>query len=106
MKTTGIPGVKGMECDGSSVSLNTSDGYVCACLNVTHADLLAAMARHDVRTLEDLCRYTGAGDGCMACRPRLPRYLNAAAHADSCGARAVGSPMTTSNESDTGACLS
>lgn len=84
-----------MECDVLSVSLNMSDGYVCACIKVTHADLLSAMARHDVRTLKDLCRYTGAGDGCMACRPRLRRYVNAAIQADSRDAGTVELPMTT-----------
>jgi len=75
-----------LECNGLYVSLNTRHGYVCACLKVTHADLLAAMARDDVRTLNDLCRYTGAGDGCMACHPRLRCYVEIAADA---GCRSV-----------------
>jgi bacterioferritin-associated ferredoxin len=77
------PAVEGLECDGVSVSPNTRDGYVCACLKVTHADLLAALACHEVRTVKDLCRYTGAGDGCMACHPRLRCYVEVAADAGS-----------------------
>jgi bacterioferritin-associated ferredoxin len=68
-----------LKCDGMSSSAKTGAGYVCACLKVTHADLLAVVARHEVRTLKDLCRYTGAGDGCMACHRRLRGYLDVAA---------------------------
>jgi bacterioferritin-associated ferredoxin len=64
-----------MECDGFRVSVRAPDGYVCACIKVTHADLLAAAARDDGRSLQDLCRFTGAGDACMACRRRLRRYV-------------------------------
>jgi bacterioferritin-associated ferredoxin len=64
-----------MECHGSIESLNITDSYICSCIKVTHADLLAAVARHEIRTLKDLCRYTGAGDACMACHRRLRRYV-------------------------------
>jgi bacterioferritin-associated ferredoxin len=70
-----------MEREGATTSLNSTDNYVCACLKVTHADLLAAVTRHEVRTFKDLCRYTGAGDGCMACHRRLRSYVGVEAHA-------------------------
>ena len=43
--------------------------FVCACLRVTERALL--------RTLRDLRRVIGAGDGCTACHPELQRYLDA-----------------------------
>jgi bacterioferritin-associated ferredoxin len=49
--------------------------YVCRCLRVTEQVLAAALAAHDIRTLKDLKRHTGAGDGCMACHRRLKGYL-------------------------------
>jgi bacterioferritin-associated ferredoxin len=49
--------------------------YVCHCLQVTDAVLREAFASRDIRTLKDLRRHTGAGDGCMACHARLTGYL-------------------------------
>jgi len=49
--------------------------YVCRCLQVTEEVLANAFARGDIRTLRDIRRHTGAGDGCMACHRRLAAYL-------------------------------
>jgi NAD(P)H-nitrite reductase large subunit len=53
---------------------------VCDCLQVTAAELLEALATRSVRTLKDLKRETGAGDGGMACHRLLLKYLGQ--HAD------------------------
>jgi bacterioferritin-associated ferredoxin len=42
---------------------------------VTEEVLVEAFATQNVRTLKDLRRHTGAGDGCMACHHRLKAYL-------------------------------
>jgi bacterioferritin-associated ferredoxin len=70
-----------MESHGATGSLSITENYICACIKVTHADLVAALARHEVRTLKDLCRYTGAGDACMACHRRLRSYVGVEAQA-------------------------
>jgi bacterioferritin-associated ferredoxin len=49
--------------------------YVCRCLRITEEVLAAAFAASDIRTLKDIRRHTGAGDGCMACHHRLVTYL-------------------------------
>lgn len=64
-----------MECDSLSSPVNASERYVCACLRVSRAELLEAIASLKVRTLEDLRAHTGAGDGCTACHRRLRHYL-------------------------------
>lgn len=66
-----------MPCDSASSPVNASEGYVCACacLRVSHAELLKAIACLNIRTLNDLRAQTGAGDGCTACHRRLRHYL-------------------------------
>lgn len=54
-------------------------GYVCACLRVTECQLLATLAGPDIRTIRDLRRAIGAGDGCTACHGALQSYLEAGA---------------------------
>jgi bacterioferritin-associated ferredoxin len=49
--------------------------YVCRCLRVTEEVIANAFATQDIRTLKDIRRHTGAGDGCMACHRRLSAYL-------------------------------
>ena len=51
--------------------------YVCACLRITECELLNTLSRTDIRTLRDLRRTIGAGDGCTACHRTLERYLDA-----------------------------
>lgn len=50
-------------------------GYVCTCLRITERDLLKTLSNPHVRTLQDLRRTIGAGDGCTACHHLLRRYL-------------------------------
>ena len=51
------------------------DGFVCSCLRITELQLLARLARADIRTFRDLRQRTGAGDGCTACHQTLKKYL-------------------------------
>ena len=51
--------------------------YVCACLRITECELLNTLSSADIRTLRDLRRTIGAGDGCTACHRTLERYLDA-----------------------------
>ena len=52
-------------------------GYVCSCLRITERELLGTLSQPGIRTLRDLRRAIGAGDGCTACHPVLRRYLDA-----------------------------
>jgi bacterioferritin-associated ferredoxin len=48
---------------------------VCVCLDVTEAALVEALTGREIKTLKDIRRLTGAGDGCNACHRRLKAYL-------------------------------
>jgi NifU-like protein len=48
---------------------------ICRCLQVTEAEVIAALATRDIRTLKDLRRHTSAGDGCTACHQELKKFL-------------------------------
>ncbi len=48
---------------------------VCNCLQITEEVLREAVSKLPIRSLGDLCRLTGAGDACLACRPKLEHYL-------------------------------
>jgi bacterioferritin-associated ferredoxin len=48
---------------------------VCRCLQVTEPVLLEALATMDLKTVKEIRRLTGAGDGCNACHRVLKRYL-------------------------------
>ena len=49
---------------------------MCACLNVTRADIVSAIRKGGARTLEDLMEKTGASSGCTACHPALCELLD------------------------------
>jgi bacterioferritin-associated ferredoxin len=64
--------------------------YICRCLGITEAVLVEALSTGEIRTLKDIRRHTGAGDGCMACHSRLREVLERFAYASSgpiCSAR-------------------
>jgi bacterioferritin-associated ferredoxin len=54
---------------------------VCRCLKVTESKLLEALTAMDLKTLKEIRRRTGAGDGCNACHRVLKRYLEKHQHA-------------------------
>ena len=47
------------------------DQYLCRCLQLTEADVAETVAALGLRTLDEVRRCTGAGDGCTACHRRL-----------------------------------
>ena len=49
---------------------------ICRCLNVTESQIVQAITTHDLRTIRELKRLTGAGDGCTACRTELQDFLD------------------------------
>jgi bacterioferritin-associated ferredoxin len=48
---------------------------VCRCLQITETALVAAVETLDLRTLSDVRRATGAGQGCMCCHKRIEAIL-------------------------------
>jgi len=55
--------------------------FVCHCLQITEAMLIEALTTADLKTIKDIRRFTGAGDGCNACHRVLTRYLEMHHHA-------------------------
>jgi NAD(P)H-nitrite reductase large subunit len=47
--------------------------YACHCLKVTEEAVIEAIRAHEIRDVEDIIRYTQAGDGCTACHSNLER---------------------------------
>ncbi|HVE14765.1 MAG TPA: (2Fe-2S)-binding protein [Elusimicrobiota bacterium] len=47
--------------------------YACHCLKVTEDDVIEAIRAHELRDVEDITRFTQAGDGCTACHPLLQK---------------------------------
>ena len=48
---------------------------VCRCLRVTETELIEALTTREIRTVKEIRRHTGAGDGCTACHSLLRQYL-------------------------------
>ena len=51
------------------------DEFLCPCLQVTESTVMAALESLQIRSLADLRRHTGAGDGCTACHRQLIKYI-------------------------------
>jgi bacterioferritin-associated ferredoxin len=49
--------------------------FVCHCLRVTEEMVFDALSTGTIQTIQDIRRFTGAGDGCTACHTRLQEYL-------------------------------
>jgi len=63
---------------------------VCHCLKITEDQLITAVATLELRTIHDVRRHTGVGDGCNACHRRIQLYLDAYSSSSSleiCSAR-------------------
>jgi len=56
---------------------------VCHCLQISEDRLLEVLARCEIRTVGDIRKHTGAGDGCTACHRRLKAYLESGDYASS-----------------------
>lgn len=48
---------------------------ICRCLDITETDLLEAVDSGDLRSLCEVIKTTGAGDGCTACHRKIIDYL-------------------------------
>jgi bacterioferritin-associated ferredoxin len=51
------------------------DQVVCRCLQITESALVQVITTLQLRTVKEVRRHTGAGDGCMCCHARLREYL-------------------------------
>ncbi len=49
---------------------------ICRCLQVTEEHLVEIIARYDLRTIRDIRKHTGAGDGCTCCHEELQQHLD------------------------------
>lgn len=58
-----------------TVALTCSEQIVCACLQVTEAQLRRALRASNARSIQELKRKTGAGDGCTACHAALKQFI-------------------------------
>jgi bacterioferritin-associated ferredoxin len=56
-------------CDSCSAKV------VCRCLQVTEEQLVRMITALDLRTVRDLRKQTGVGDGCTCCHRELEGYL-------------------------------
>ena len=61
--------------DSETAVLTCSEQIVCACLQVTEAQLGEALRASNARSIQELKRKTGAGEGCTACHSALKQYI-------------------------------
>jgi bacterioferritin-associated ferredoxin len=57
------------QCDECQVQV------ICRCLRVTEAEVIQVVTRMELRTIKEICREIGAGDGCTCCHPQLQECL-------------------------------
>jgi NAD(P)H-nitrite reductase large subunit len=55
-----------------------ADRIVCRCFRATESDLSQAIQDLGLKTLEEVCAHTGAGNGCTGCREQLLEFLTKA----------------------------
>jgi bacterioferritin-associated ferredoxin len=48
---------------------------VCRCLQINEEQLVRMITALDLRTVRDLRKLTGVGDGCTCCHQELQQYL-------------------------------
>jgi bacterioferritin-associated ferredoxin len=51
------------------------DQFVCHCRQVTETEIVQEITRLELRTIKEVRRHTGAGDGCMCCHARIREFL-------------------------------
>ena len=56
-------------CDGCPAKI------VCRCLNVTEEQVVNLITQFNLRSIRDIRKHTGAGDGCTCCHQELTEYL-------------------------------
>ena len=57
--------------------------YACRCLRITEEEVVQAVTTLRLRTVDELRRHTGAGDGCTACHRTLRLLLHQHAQSSS-----------------------
>lgn len=78
---------RGAECGGCPVP---GGGVICHCLQITEDQLVSAVTDFELRTILDVRRFTGAGEGCTACHRKIQLYLDSyspSSSAEICSAR-------------------
>ncbi len=66
-----------MSCPNASAACSgcPASKMLCNCLGVTEDAVLEAISAFDLRTVQEVRRHTGAGDGCTCCHGRILRCL-------------------------------
>ena len=62
-------------CTPLEMCPNSSDKIVCRCLQISEETILKALDNNEIRSLFDIRRLTGAGEGCTCCHALLEDYL-------------------------------
>jgi bacterioferritin-associated ferredoxin len=62
---------------------------VCHCLGVTEDEVVSAVTAHELRSVREVRRLTGAGTGCNCCHSRIQLLLQtySSSSAEICSAR-------------------
>jgi bacterioferritin-associated ferredoxin len=71
---TAFDGIPPMDCDRSPCT-DCHAHFICHCLQVTEAAVVDAVVTLGLRTVRDIRRQTGAGEGCTCCHDRLRQVL-------------------------------
>jgi len=64
---------RGADCGGCRMY---GGPVVCRCLGITEDELVTVLTTLEIRTVHDVRRHTGAGDGCTACHARIQSYID------------------------------
>ena len=51
------------------------DKIVCRCLQVTEVQVIRMIERLELRSVRDVRKYTGAGEGCTCCHAKIQEYI-------------------------------
>jgi bacterioferritin-associated ferredoxin len=51
------------------------DRIVCRCLQVTEEQVVRMIERLELRSVRDVRKYTGAGEGCTCCHAKIQEYI-------------------------------
>jgi bacterioferritin-associated ferredoxin len=79
---------RGADCSGCE--MYSGGPVVCRCLQITEEQLVSAVTNFELRTIIDVRRFTGAGEGCTACHRKIQLYLDSyssSSSPDICSAR-------------------
>jgi bacterioferritin-associated ferredoxin len=67
----------GCPFDGDCATCLAAGGpVVCRCLGVTEEVVVSAVTTLGLRTVKEVRRHTGAGEGCNACHRKIQLYLD------------------------------